>query len=92
MSTSRKHEIISFKVDEALHEALMLVDNRSDFIRNAVLHALQNGCPLCHGTGVLTVAQRRHWDDLMERHDVVVCETCHAPHLVCHATGEEHVH
>ena len=40
MSEPKKQEIITFKVDEALRRALQGVQNRSEFIRAAILAAL----------------------------------------------------
>ena len=60
----KKTEIISFKADAALLEALDGVDNRSRFIRNAIVTALRNTCPLCGGTGALTPNQQKHWEEL----------------------------
>lgn len=80
---TRKEEIITFKVDEALAEALSGVPNRSAFIRQAVLEALGNSCPVCQGTGVLTVRQMEHWQEFSVHHHVEDCDTCHEPHLVC---------
>jgi len=79
----QKTEVISFKADESLLEALKGVANRSDFIRQAVLTALQNTCPLCGGTGVLTPGQQRHLADFLDEHTVEECTTCHERHLVC---------
>ena len=42
----RKEEVITFQVDEELAEALGGIRNRSDFIRQAVLTALGNTCPV----------------------------------------------
>jgi hypothetical protein len=85
----RKQEIITFKVDEPLWEALQGVSNRSEFIRAAILAALENTCPLCKGSGTLTPDQRKHWDEFARRHTVEQCEDCHAIHLVCEAEGGE---
>ena len=59
-----KTEVISFKADEALLNAMRGVSNRSEFIRSAILAALDGTCPLCSGTGTLTPNQIRHWNDL----------------------------
>ena len=52
---SQKQEIITFKVDRELAELIKRIPNRSDFIRRAVLSALDNTCPLCQGSGIITV-------------------------------------
>ncbi len=80
---NRKSEIITFKVDESLREALKGIRNRSNFIRSAVIAALEGGCPLCHGTGVLTPSQREHWNTFIRDHSIEECEKCHEPYIVC---------
>lgn len=79
----RKEEVITFKVDEQLAAAMAGIDNRSAFIRDAILSALGNTCPVCRGTGILTVHQQRHWDRFAEHHHVQRCDECHETHLVC---------
>ena len=80
---NRKSEIITFKADEALVEALDGIANRSEFIRDAVLAALENTCPLCGGSGILTANQQRHWQRFARDHAVQKCRSCHELHLVC---------
>lgn len=82
-SHRRKEEIITFKVDERLAEAMSGIDNRSAFIRNAILAALGNTCPVCRGSGILTVSQQSHWDEFTRHHRVAECSECHESHLVC---------
>lgn len=83
MKAKRKQDIISFKVDESLARAMEAVPNRSEFIRSAILAALDSTCPLCQGTGLLTPEQKRHWDALAQTHAIEKCKTCHAVHLTC---------
>ena len=83
MATDKKQETITFKVDAALAEALRQVPNKSEFIRWALLAALENQCPLCTGTGILTGEQLRHWERFREHHAVATCGECKAVHLVC---------
>ncbi len=78
-----KTEIITFKADEALLEAMKGVPNRSEFIRAALLNALDSSCPLCKGTGILTPAQKEHWDSFNKDHQIEECNDCHEMHLVC---------
>jgi hypothetical protein len=80
-----KNDIITFKVDDALLDALRGVPNRSEFIRNAVLSALDSACPLCKGTGILSAQQRIHWAEFARDHEVVECGDCHEFHLTCAA-------
>ncbi|HOD50099.1 MAG TPA: CopG family transcriptional regulator [Candidatus Hydrogenedentes bacterium] len=97
MPPSKKHEIITFKVDEGLSHAMQGIGNRSEFIRRAILAALENVCPLCLGAGALSPEQRKHWDRFSATHNVEECENCHAMHIVCVAAGssgeaETHAH
>jgi hypothetical protein len=81
----RKQEIVTFKVDEPLLEAMRGIPNRSEFIRAAIYSALDNVCPLCKGSGILTADQRKHWIEFAAHHALTECEDCHAMHLVCEA-------
>ena len=89
MSSGRnKDEIISFKVDAALSRRMEGIANRSDFIRTAILLALGNSCPVCGGTGTLSAAQRRHWEEFTRHHHMSRCSDCRESYLVCdHETG-----
>ena len=78
-----KDEIITFKVDRALKEALDAMPNRSQFIRAAILTALENLCPLCGGTGQLSPEQWDHWQEFAVQHALEKCDHCHQYHLVC---------
>ena len=91
MHENRKQETITFKADETLREALDAVPNRSEFIRTAILRALDGACPLCHGTGRLTLEQLEHWRHFSENHKIAECANCHATHLVC-AVADEPAH
>lgn len=84
-----KQEVITFKADKALREAMKGMDNRSEFIRYAVLAALKGVCPLCRGTGMLTPDQKKHWDRFARSHAVRECDRCHALHLVCGKAEED---
>jgi hypothetical protein len=81
--TRTKESVITFKVDTSLLEALRHIPNRSEFIRAAILSALDNYCPLCRGTGVLTPNQKRHWEEFTRHHVLRECDDCHEVHLVC---------
>lgn len=80
-----KDEIITFKVDKRLSEAMEGIPNRSQFIRSAIMAALDGKCPLCKGSGILTLEQKKHWEIFARNHSVRECEDCHAYHLVCEA-------
>jgi len=79
----RKAEMVTFKVDEALLEAMKGIPNRSEFIRSAILAALGSVCPLCRGTGILTPHQQTHWQTFEKTHRVETCASCHEQRVVC---------
>lgn len=79
----QKPQIITFKADDALVAAMEGIANRSEFIRAAILAALDGACPLCHGTGVLSPKQRAHWEEFSANHTVETCAECHEPRIVC---------
>ncbi len=89
MAGKPRLEVVTFKVDSALMEALRGVPNRSAFIRDSILAALENICPLCSGVGFLTPDQKRHWESFARDHSVEECDDCHALHLVCGAGGPQ---
>jgi hypothetical protein len=85
-----KQEIITFKVDEDLLERLKDLPNRSEFIRRAILGAMENICPLCQGTGSLSTNQKKHWDRFIADHSLEKCQECHEVHIVCSYVPDEH--
>ena len=85
MIGKKKEEIVTFKADGRLAEELNRLPNKSEFIRQALLRALGNECPLCHGTGTLTVNQANHWKNFLEHHHITRCGTCNEVHLTCDA-------
>jgi hypothetical protein len=80
-----KQQIITFKADEAMVAAMEGITNRSEFIRAAILAALDGACPLCRGTGVLSANQRRHWQEFNRTHPVEICRHCDELRFVCTA-------
>ncbi len=87
MARPRKQIVMTFKADAALRQALRGVENRSEFIRSAILAAMDNVCPLCKGSGILSTDQRKHWDRFAQDHQIEECGDCHAVHLVCRRRG-----
>lgn len=81
-----KQQIITFKADPALVRAMERIPNRSEFIRAAILSALEETCPVCQGTGRLRPSQRSHWREFTRTHTVETCEECHEGRILCHAT------
>jgi len=78
-----KHEIITFKAEASLLEAMKGIPNRSAFIRSAILASLDSICPLCGGTGILTPQQKSHLDDFLVEHSLQECEDCHDLRFTC---------
>lgn len=76
-------EVITFKVGKDLVKLLKRIPNRSEFIRAAVLEALDNVCPFCRGSGVLTPHRKKHWNELINHHATKECKQCHEDVLVC---------
>lgn len=85
-----KGETVTFKVDQPLAEALKTIPNRSEFIRSAVAAALECVCPLCQGSGTLTMDQKRHWESFARHHQLARCDECHAVHLTCRDDHSHH--
>jgi hypothetical protein len=92
MAWKKKEEIITFKVDEGLAHAMVGIPNRSEFIRSAIMAALDSTCPLCRGTGIMTPDQLKHWKEIAKSHSVGECAECHALTIVCSSKGVPHVH
>lgn len=89
MAHSVEQQVVSFKVDKALWNALEGIPNRSEFIRNAILLALSNVCPLCSGTGVLNPEQKKHIEEFLKTHEIVICKKCNHRHLSCSQSEEK---
>lgn len=87
-----KPEVISFKAEPSLLRAMEHIPNRSQFIRNAILAALDGVCPLCQGTGILTPEQKEHWNRFSRHHQLQRCGQCQALHLVCDHGGGATAH
>jgi hypothetical protein len=80
---TKPSDVITFKVDAALLRLMRGIANRSEFIRNALLAALGNLCPLCKGTGILTPKRKEHWEDFSKDHGLKECRDCHELTIVC---------
>lgn len=90
--TDEIQKVITFKVPEALEEAMKGIPNRSEFIRTAILAALNQLCPLCKGSGILEPNQQKHWVEFTRDHSVEECVQCSALHLVCKGGHKDHSH
>lgn len=78
-----KQATISFKAVESLADILRMIPNRSEFIREAILSALDNVCPLCRGTGILNPQQKSHWEQFATDHPMAECRQCNEWYPVC---------
>ena len=76
-------EIITFKMDQSMKKTMRGIKNRSEFIRSAILAALDHVCPFCQGTGVLTPHRKKHWNELVGHHKMKECGDCHENVFVC---------
>ncbi len=83
-------EIISFKVDQRLSSLLKRVRNRSEFIRAALIAALDDSCPLCAGTGLMRPEQRRIWEQFVTSHPMAECGRCHETVFTCDGKAVRH--
>lgn len=79
----KKERIITFKVNDDLLEVIKNIPNRSEFIRAAIMTAIENVCPLCNGTGLLTPKQKEHWENFALYHNVKRCKDCDELFIEC---------
>ena len=79
----KKDSVITLKVNEDLLDVIKHIPNRSEFIRAAIMAALDSICPLCNGTGMLTPKQKEHWEDFSQNHAVKQCDDCNEFFLAC---------
>ena len=79
----RTTEVVTLKMDKSLTKMMRGINNRSEFIRSAILAALENVCPVCQGTGVLTPHRKKHWRELVGHHKMKECGECHETVFVC---------
>ena len=75
---------------------LLLVEHwmpiRSEFIRSAIMTALDSTCPLCRGSGTMTPDQLKHWRETAKSHAVRECAECHALTIECSSERTHRVH
>ncbi len=79
----KKQSIITFKVNEDFLAVIRDIPNRSEFIRAAIMAALENVCPLCGGTGLLTPKQKEHWESFSRDHTLKRCDDCQEIFIEC---------
>lgn len=83
----KKEGVITFKVNVDMYDVIKDIPNRSEFIRAAIMMALENICPLCNGTGLLTPKQKEHWVNFTRDHAVKRCEDCDELFIECAKTS-----
>lgn len=71
-----KQRIVTFKVEAEVAAFLDELPNKSDFIRKALLSALLEPCPVCHGKGSVPRSLRRDLDRVFQRQQFVPCSFC----------------
>ncbi|HNT70000.1 MAG TPA: ribbon-helix-helix domain-containing protein [Syntrophorhabdaceae bacterium] len=79
----KKQRIVTFKVNEDLLAVIRDIPNRSEFIRAAIMAALENICPLCSGSGILTPKQKEHWESFSRDHTLKRCDDCQEIFIEC---------
>jgi hypothetical protein len=79
----KRQRIVTFKVNEDLLAVIKEIPNRSEFIRAAIMAALENVCPLCSGTGLLTPKQKEHWESFSRDHTLKRCDDCQELFIEC---------
>lgn len=79
----KKQSIVTFKVNEDFLAVIRDIPNRSEFIRAAIMAALENVCPLCGGTGLLTPKQKEHWESFSRDHTLKRCDDCQEIFIEC---------
>ena len=84
----KKADTVTFKVDPNLLKILQAMPNRSEFIRSAILNALDHVCPLCSGAGVLSPSQKKCWDKFAEKHEIKKCSETDQLVFLCNVESD----
>jgi len=73
---SMKQRVVTSKVEEEVAAFLAGMPNKSEFIRKALLSALLEPCPICHGRGSVPQSLRRDLEKILSKHKFVACSYC----------------
>lgn len=73
---AQKTKIVAFKVEEDLAEFLDKLNNKSDFIRKAILAQFSMACPLCTGSGVVPRGIHDHYKPVILQQNQHACSRC----------------
>jgi len=85
----KKNSVITFKADDTMLEELEKIPNKSEFIRDAILAALDENCPFCGGTGKLNPHQKMHWTNFLKKHQLIHCGECNGIEVCCNSENED---
>ncbi|MEZ6143599.1 MAG: hypothetical protein R3B84_23795 [Zavarzinella sp.] len=72
----QKTKVVAFKVEQELADFLDKLQNKSDFIRRAILAQFSMDCPLCHGGGIVPRGIHSHYKDVIPANNKIPCEKC----------------
>jgi hypothetical protein len=71
-----KTQIVAFKVEEDLADFLNKLQNKSAFIRKAIIAQLGMACPLCNGSGTVPRGLHEHYAPILTRNNTRKCDKC----------------
>jgi len=71
-----KTQIVAFKVEEELAEFLNKLQNKSAFIRKAIIAQLGMACPLCQGSGTVPRGLHEHYAPVLAKNNQRRCDKC----------------
>lgn len=71
-----KTEIVAFKVEPDLAIFLNKLQNKSAFIRKAIIAQLGMACPLCHGSGTVPRGLHDHYAPVLLKNNTRKCDRC----------------
>jgi hypothetical protein len=71
-----KTQIVAFKVEEDLADFLNKLQNKSAFIRKAIIAQLGMACPLCEGSGTVPRGLHEHYAPVLAKNNSRKCDKC----------------
>jgi len=76
LTRSPKTEIVAFKVEAELANFLNKLQNKSAFIRKAIIAQLGMACPLCEGSGTVPRGLHDHFEPVLAKNNTRKCDRC----------------